>query len=339
MKSTGEYTAFKRSIAENKIGSIYILYGREDYLREYYLAEMKKAVLSDGPSDFNLKKLDGRALEINDLREAVEALPCFSDRTFVEVRDYNLYGAPEPDSQELISLFKDFPEYCCLVFVYDTVEFKADKRRKIHQIIEDKAVSVEIPVQENSALAGWISRRFAHYGKRVSKEVAEFLIQYCGELMTGLISEIEKISAYSKTDTISIEDIEAVAIPVIDTIVFSLTNAISRKDYNKASKVLTELFQINQPPVMILNVIGSQMRKLYAARLAFENGKNARYLKSMLGLRTDSQASILMESARLVSLKWCSDAVCLCAVTDYRMKSTPLGDEELLISLLVNLAN
>lgn len=332
------YSAFKKAIAEGRIGNIYIIYGKEDYLREYHLGEMKKTVLGDGPADFNLKKLDGAALDINELREAVEAMPYFAEKTFVEVRDYNIYSASEQDSNQLTKILNDFPDYCCLVFVYDTIEFKADKRRKLHKVIEEKVTVVEVPIQNNSSLIGWISRRFAHNGKRISKETAEFLIHYCGDLMTGLISEIEKISAYCRGDIVTRTEIEAVAIPVIDTAVFSLTNAISEKDYNKAARVLTELFQMGEPPILILNIIGSQIRRLYTARLAFENGKNSKYLKSLLGLRTDYQARLLMESARRVSLKWCSDAVCLCAETDFRMKSSRIGEQELLVSLLVGLA-
>ncbi|NLL39453.1 MAG: DNA polymerase III subunit delta, partial [Clostridiales bacterium] len=303
-----------------------------------HLDEMKKAVLGDGPADFNLKKLDGGSLEINELREAVEAMPYFAERTYVEVRDYNIYGASQQDSEELAGILKDIPDYCCLVFVYDTIEFKADKRKKLHKLIEEKVKVVEIPIQKSSSLIGWISRRFAHNGKRISKGTAEFLIHYCGDLMTGLISEIEKISAYCQGEVVTREDIETVAIPVIDTAVFNLTNAISEKNYDRAARVLTELFQMGEPPIFILNIIGGQMRRLYAARLSYENGKNAKYLKALLGLRTDYQARLLMEAARRVSLNWCSDAVCLCAETDFRMKSTRLGEEELLISLLVSLA-
>lgn len=333
-----EYLAFKKEIADGKIGGIYILYGKEDYLREYHLGEMKKAVLGEGPADFNLKKLDGADLVVNELRDAVEAMPYFAEKTFVEVRDYDIYSLAEQDSELLIEVLNDFPDYCCLVFVYDTIEFKADKRRKLHKTIEEKVKVVEVPVQKSSSLIGWIGRRFAHNGKRISKETAEFLIHYCGDLMSGLISEIEKISAYCREETVTRADIEAVAVPVIETAVFNLTNAISERNFDRAAQVLTELFQMGEPPVYILSVIGSQIRRLYAARLSYENGKNAAFVKALLGLRTDYQARLLMEAARRVTLKWCSDAVCLCAETDFRMKSTRITEKELLVSLLAGLA-
>ena len=52
------------------------------------------------------------------------------------------------------------------------------------------------------------------------------MIFLCGDLMTNLIGEIEKIGAYAKGGRITREDINAVATPQLDAVVFRMTDAI-----------------------------------------------------------------------------------------------------------------
>ena len=56
--------------------------------------------------------------------------------------------------------------------------------------------------------------------------------------MTGLIPEIEKIAAYTRGAKITIEDINAVADPVIDAMIYDITNEISRRNYDAAADTL-----------------------------------------------------------------------------------------------------
>ncbi|NLO48169.1 MAG: DNA polymerase III subunit delta [Clostridiales bacterium] len=333
-----EYADLKKAILAKKLKSLYILHGEEDYLREYYLTEMKKTVLGEGAPDFNLKKLNGRTFDLSEFNDAVNSLPSFSEMTFVEVRDYDMYTADEKTAQQLITILSDIPEYCCIAFIFDLIEFRPDRRKRIHSVIEAKAKVVEIPVQEHSDLTNWIKRRFKHNGKAISREDAEYLMFYCSDLMTGLISEIEKISAYARSDTISRADIEAVAVPVPDAAAFNMVNAISQNDFGKAVKILSQLFQMRESPTKLLAILGAQIRRLYFARLAYEQNKDKNDIKAMLELRSDYQARLLMEAAPSFSLKWCEDAVTACAETDLKMKSTSIGENICLTDLLIFLA-
>jgi DNA polymerase-3 subunit delta len=333
-----EYADLKKAVASKMLGQLYILYGEEVYLKEYYLSQMKKAVLGQDGADFNLKRFDGSRLDLSDLIDAVEALPSFAERTFVEVRDYDLYKLDGETSARLISVLSDIPDYCCLTFVYDLIEYKPDKRLKIHSVIEKQGHAVEISAQESNDLINWIKRRFAHNGLSISREDAEYLIFYCGDLMTGLVSEIEKISSFCGSGTVKRKDIETVAIPVLDAVAFHLINAISKNDYETAALIMAQLFEMRENPIKLLNMLGGQMRKLYAARLVYESGKDACCLKNLLDLRSDYQVRLLMEAAPLFSADWCADAVVSCAETDLKMKSSSLDDNELLVDLLLLLA-
>ena len=51
------YKQAVRSLKEQGPGRLYLLWGPEDYLREYYVSELKKLCLPDGEESFSLKRM------------------------------------------------------------------------------------------------------------------------------------------------------------------------------------------------------------------------------------------------------------------------------------------
>ena len=91
-------------------------------------------------------------------------------------------------------------------------------------------------------------------------------------------------------------------------------------------------------PIFLLAVIGQQMRRLYAARLARRAGLGTGDLRALLGLSFDFIAENLLRSARKFSGRQLEEAVRLCAQTDFAMKNTGADDTELLKELLLRIA-
>ena len=77
---------------------------------------------------------------------------------------------------------------------------------------------------------------------------------------------------------------------------------------------------------MLLAVLGKELRKLYTARLAIDNGLDRFWLMEQWNMRSDYQAKLLLENARRVSRPWCARAVRRCCETDLRIKSVSGAD-------------
>ena len=193
--------------------------------------------------------------------------------------------------------------------------------------------------QTQSDLNAWIRRRFKTYGKDIGNDLAEYLTFLCGGLMTGLSSEIDKIANYASGSNIVRSDIDAVADPVLDARVFQMTDAISERRFPQAAAVLSDLYLMNTEPIMILSVLGRQLRQLWSARLVLEHRMGQGDLAAIWEMKSDWQARRLMNAARRFDLRWCRRAVVLCAETDLAMKSSGLDSQELLTELLLRLAN
>ena len=330
------YQKLKSDLAAGTLGQVYLFHGEESYLREYYLGAVKKALIPAGFEEFNYHRLDGKGLSVGELTEAVEAMPMMAERTLVVVTDCDLFKLAEDARTMLVTLLEDFPDYCCLIFAYDVLEYKPDKKyKKLCAAIDSRVQVVRFDIQDKSDLTNWIRRRFRALDKEIDSRAAEHLIFTCGSLMTGLVPEIEKIAAYTRGRNITVEDINAVADPVLDAVVFNMTNAIIRGDYNAASEILGRLLKQQEEPNMILSVVGKELRRICTARIALDEGRDKFWLMEQWGMRSDYPARLLMDAARRTTREWCERSLLLCQKLDRRLKSEKGADDEGELKLLL----
>ena len=317
------------ALKSGRVANVYIFYGEETYLRRYYLDELSKLLVPAGFEEFNYHRLDGKSLTLQELSEAVEAMPMMAEHTLVTVTDYDIFKQDEKSREIFIDLLSDFPDYCTLVFIYDQITYKRDgKMKKLCAALDRIAVEVEFCQQERAQLLRWLKRRFAALGKEIDSAAADHLLFSCGTLMTDLVPEIEKIAAYAKGPSITVEDINAVVDPVLDARVFDMTNAITAGNYDRAAKVLGELLRMQMEPIVILAAVGKELRRLYTARMALDGGMDRYWLKQLWGMNSDYPAKLLMQAAQRIDRRWCRDAVQRCQILDRRMKSERNMDNE-----------
>ena len=313
---------FKEDLAAGTPGPAYIFYGEETYLRSHYLSELRRKLIPAGFEEFNDHALDGKTLTAEALAEVVEAMPMMAEHTFVTVTDMDIFKLDEPQRTALTALLGDFPEYCTLVFLYRQIPYKKDARlKKLASALAEHAQEIEFAQQGQQKLFRWVRRRFAAMDKEIDDNAVEHLLFTCGSLMDGLVPEIAKIGAYAKGDTITQKDIDAVADPVLSAEIFKMTDAVSQGDYNRAAAILGDLLKMQEEPIVILAALGSQLRRLYTARMAIDSGKDKYWLMELWEMRSDYPAKLLLQSAKRVSAQWCGDAVKMCQVVDLRMKS------------------
>ena len=64
------YGAEVRSLKDGGPASLYLLWGPEDYLREQFLNELRKACLPEGEDSFSFKRMNGPELDPLELQQA-----------------------------------------------------------------------------------------------------------------------------------------------------------------------------------------------------------------------------------------------------------------------------
>ena len=221
-----------------------------------------------------------------------------------------------------------------MVFTHETVAWKPDKRqKKLWEAISSQGLIVEFPKQNQRDLISWVSRHFLNQGKRISNDLCAYLIEITDGTMTSLSGEIQKIVSYSGADEIKKSDIDAVTEPVLDAVVFQMTDMLSEGRYAQALDKLQQLLKMQQEPLAILGGIGGHFRRISAARTLLDHGRNATDLAKLYGIQ-DYPARKSMEAARKFRSEFCAKAAELVLETDRKIK-TSFDDPARLVELLI----
>jgi len=328
----------KAQIKEKALGRLYFFSGEEEYLKSYYFDVVKNQLLEGPAEEFNYHRFDSESFDMNAITDAVEAIPMMSERSLIRIDDYDPFKGDEAERTQWANLLDDLPDYVCVVFYYETVAFKPDRRQKrLAGIIEDKGEAISFEKQPERELISWIVRRFRSYNIDIQPSEASYLLFITDGLMNSLISEIEKIAAFSENRVITQADIDAVVEPVMTAVVFDITTLLANGAYGRALNRLQQLLKKGEEPLPVLGAIGAQFRRMRAAKLLRANGEGTDAVVKLCGIQPFA-AGKLMEAAAKVSLEFCSAAVLLCEETDLRMKSSFEDGDKLLELLLLRLA-
>lgn len=328
----------KATLREKRAERLYIFHGEETFLLHHYVGQLKKLLVDDLTESFNYHKLTKENFDMHTLTNAVESLPMMAEHTFVWVDDIDIFKLPDTDRAHLAELFADIADYCTVLFTFETVPWKPDKRlKKLWDSIDSNAQIVEFPKQEYRDLIAWVGRHFAANGKRITPDLCSYLIDITGGTMTALAGEISKICAYSGAADIKKTDIDAVTEPVMDAVAFQMTDLLGAGKYGAALEKLNQLFKMQQEPIAILGAVGMHFRRLGVARTLLDNGKSVADLTKLTGLR-EYPARKTMDTARRFSAPFCALAAELVMETDRQMKTSFDEPERLLEMLVLRLA-
>lgn len=337
-EQTNALQELKSAIRQKTPERLYFFHGEESFLKQHYLEQLRKLLTDELTESFNFHKLTGETFDIQSFADAVENLPMMAEATFVWVDDVDFFKFGEADREKLTEIFSDIPEYCTVVFTYETTAWKPDKRlKKLWEAVDKKGSIVEFPKQEQRDLIPWVTRHFHARQKNITPDLCAYLIDITGGTMTALSSEIGKICAYSGASDIRRSDIDAVTEPVLDAVVFQMTDLLSQKEYGPALLKLRQLLKMQQEPLAILGAIGGHFRRLGTARTLLDNGRPASELMKLCAIG-DYAARKTMSAAGRFSARFYRKAAELVLQTDYGMKTSFDDTERLLETLILQLA-
>ena len=328
----------KAALRSGMPANLYIFHGEEVFLLNHYLGQLKKVLLDPLTESFNFHKLNNETFDIQTFADSVEAMPMMAEHTLVQVDDVDLFKLPEAERIKIAEILSDVPDYCTVVFTYETHDWKPEKRyKKLWEAIDAHATIVEFAKQSQRDLIAWVAKHFLARGKRISNDLCAYLIDITGGTMTALAGEISKIASYSGANEIVKSDIDAVTEPVLDAVVYQMTDLMGSGKYGQALQKLQALLKMQQEPLVILGAIGSHFRRIGMARILLDNGRNASDLMKLYGMK-EYPARKAMDAARRFQPEYCAKAAQLVLEADYKIKTSFDEPERLLELLILQLA-
>ena len=328
----------KRAIKEKSLGNFYIFFGEETFLKTHYFEQIRKQRVDELTESFNYRKLTGENFTMQELIDGVEAVPMMAEYTLTVIDDVDIWKFSEDDRNRLTELLSDIPEYCTLIFTYETVDWKIDARyKKLADAVKKYANIVEFPKQEARDLIPWIGWHFAARGKKIAPNLCAYLVEITDGTMTTLAGEIGKISAFSGAEEITKSDIDAVVEPALDAIIYDISEQLSAGETGKALVKLEQVLKMQEEPISVLGTIGAHFRKLSAARVLQDNGRPYAELIHLYRMG-DWAARKTMQSASKFSPRVLQAVSELIVETDRKMKTSTDDPKRLLEVLLLEIS-
>ena len=336
----------KKQIKSGEFSNLYLLYGNEGYLKQFYANQLCSKSVSSDFADFNLKKLDGKDTTLNEIYDCTTSFPMMDNYTCTLVKDFplNTYvGDRGKINDELFSILADIPETSILIFWMDTIEVeeKNSKWAKIIKTFDENGACAKIDKRTRSALEKLLISSAAKKNCSLSKDVAGYMISLVGEDMSTLQNELNKVCAFANSGEITKKHIDETVIVSVEAKIFNLSRMIAKGEADNAFETLSNLFKLREEPVMILGVLSKAYVDMYRVKAAKEKGISYTNLATLFPASYKNKNFILDNASRdgaNYSVAQLKNALSILSDTDRRLKSTgedgKIVLEELILRLL-----
>ncbi len=269
------YDEFKKYLKSDIIDkNIFLLYGEEVFLKNHGKKDLLSRISPEGMSEFNIFTYDGKKYDLVSVKEAIEALPVFSDTKLLMFNNSGIFqitgkeAATKEYREFWEKIIDEIPQEVYIVFD----EEKVDKRSGLYKKLQKKDSVVEFSYLSEEKMISWTVALFKTMGKIISPNEAKYLIEITQDGMTSVKREAEKIAAYTQGKTsVTRQDINDVTVPVVENRVFDMVDAILSKNAPLALKMLNDLLILKEDETRILGAISSNADKLLTVKLMHDD--------------------------------------------------------------------
>lgn len=285
------HTAFFEQLKAGTIGSVYLMEGTEEYIKQQALSQLCKKLLPEGLEELNLTEL--RNPDAGTLIAAAETLPFMAEKRIVIVRECKILepsrkkeSASAEDSgdkgDEITEYVKNVPPSVCLVFY---VKGKADGRRKLYTLLKKQNAIVDFSPMSEAECNAWLRKSMAKLKKNLSPEVAARMIFTVGRDAAMLRQEMDKLCAYmAERDTVEAEDIDAICTRSTECTVFQMVDAQVAGKNSEAFVLLKDMLRAGEERMAVLAMLLRQYRILFHLRSLMDDGTPANQQAALVGI-------------------------------------------------------
>lgn len=332
------YAELKKSISANEPEHIYFLQG-EEYLIDYFEKLLKKKILGNKYSDFDITTFNGDNLNLDKLSIALETFPMQTPKKCVIIKNLPIDSWHSDDINKFIEIISDIPDFAYLIISqYDNLSL-AKNFSKIKKIILKNGVLAsfsknDIPIEKQLVL--WAKKEF---GKTLSPENAEYIKKMCPAHGIGALkNELKKICEFESSETITKESLATLVSSKTKTNIFNLPKAIFERNAEKAFEILDNLINQKEEPVAILTIISGEYIDLYRVKCFLNTGKNASELTKIYDYK-GKEFRIKNAERRCSHLSMEEIKIALNQIleADTKLKTTPLNSNLVLSELITQL--
>jgi len=347
------YKILNKQITNKNIASVYLFYGEEEYLIDYYIQKIKDTFIPKEIESLNFITLDGNNVDLETIYNACETLPFMSEKRIIVIKDLNIFSRQSKKSKKERYFDEDdrkkLEEYiCCLsddiCVVFVEKGKRADKSRKIVKNINKIGGLVEFSKLKGNDLDNWIEKAFKEENKKISRANINYFIQSSAyfdrdnhKTLYNLRNEIIKLSNYiGSRKEVKKEDIDDIVAKSLERNIFRLLNSISERNIDSSLKIFNEMYLLNEPLQLILHMIIRQLRLMLMYKILSEKGYYENNISKKMKVKLYEFNKVKNYSRNFSTIQL-EKSLNYCLEVDKCIKTSSINEKLIMEMLLINL--
>lgn len=279
-----------QNIKDKNFHKVYLLYGGEEYLIRTYKNRLKQSML--GRDRMNYTYFEGKNINENEFINTALTLPFFAERRCIVVENSGWLKAPP---EAVAELFKHLPETSNIIFA----EKEVDKRNKLYKRIKEIGYVAELSSPGREELKNWAAMILAEEGKKITVKNMDVFLEYTGENMDIIASELEKLITYvGEKEKIDLSDIEDITTIGVNNRIFDMVSAIIMKKTDYAMHLYDDLLALKEPPLRILFFIARHINQLLMVKNFSKMNMERENIAKELGVQPFVVGKLLQQARR-----------------------------------------
>ena len=271
---------------------IIFLYGEDSYGISQKVREIIKGYEAKNPSGFNLVNLDLAENKLEEFFESAKSSSFIPEKKLIILK--NIFSA---DSERTLEFLKsqNLAESSDVILL--VVYFGGSNKNKLFEYLMKKPNQSQNfkPLKEYE-IKSWARQLSDSMELDLTGEALDFLISNCNFNLWRIDSEIRKLADFSAGGgkVISKTQVEGLVAANLNYKIFSLTDALAKKDRKKALAALDVILDNNEKPTELLGLLAWQIRNLLRFKLNPDASSDLKLHPFVLGK--------VKESAKLFSI-------------------------------------
>ena len=270
---------------------VFLFFGEEDYLKHNAVAVARDVLLSPDAVSFDFAGISQASAGPGAIEAALAAPPMFGMRKVVAVTLSFTDLKPSETSAvcDLLSaLDADDPNYVLINVPNGGIDPGYPKKPSaLLRRISEFAQPVRFDRVAPNRLSAWAAKHYRAAGVSASGGVCDFTVNYIGQDMFRLSSEIDKISFYVLSrfrSDVTEDDVRLCGSPLTEFDGFALSNAIVAGQHRRALEVMSFLRAGRIEPVRIMSEIIRTVCDMKAVKSCRKSGMTAQQICETTGI-------------------------------------------------------
>lgn len=320
-----ELKELNRTITEKQFSNLYVFYGEEDYLKEFYANRIIQSVVDENFACFNLFHYQNLP-DKQELQNALEQPPIMAEYKVVYLNQTDVMKAPADFREALTEQMKNLAPFTILI-IRETV---VDKRSAIWTTAKNQGVTVECNYPGPSDMRAFINREFTKRQKKIPASLVDKILNEAEPNMYATVNLIDTVCAYLQdTQTVTESVLDQFMQKSLQAVIFDLSEFLVTGQKEKTYQLLNQLklTPSKTPPQMIFTLLSRHISGMYLAKVSQEERIPTAEIKPLLGKNVpDFVITKYLRQGKNIPISKLEQLIIFCSETDFKLKSGQVSD-------------